>query len=53
MCVCYLEHELVFGDPLDGLQQVCIKRQFVIQFLLAFLEGGGGGGLMLSPPLKK
>lgn len=39
-CVCvdsYLKHELVFGDPLDGLQQVGIQRQFVVQFLLAFL----------------
>lgn len=38
MCaVNYLEHELVFGDPLDRLQQVSIQRQFVVQFLLALL----------------
>lgn len=37
-CVCrYLEHELVFGDPLDRFQEVGIQRQLVVQFLLTFL----------------
>lgn len=32
-----LEKQLVFGDPLDGLQQVGIQAQFVLQLFLTFL----------------
>lgn len=32
-----LEKQLVFGDPLNGLQQVGIQAQFVLQLFLTFL----------------
>ena len=34
----HLEEQLVFGDPLDWLQQVGVQTQLVVQFLLAFLK---------------
>lgn len=34
----HLEEQLVFGDPLDWLQQVGVQAQLVVQFLLAFLQ---------------
>lgn len=34
----HLKHQLVLGDSLDRLQQVCIQRELMIQPLLAFLS---------------
>lgn len=34
----HLEEQLVFGDPLDRLQQVGVQAQLVVQLLLAFLQ---------------
>lgn len=32
-----LEEQLVFGDPLNGFQQVGVEPQFVLQLFLTFL----------------
>lgn len=45
----HLQHKLVLGDALDGLQQVGVQRQLVVQLLLALLSTTKHSVVILFP----